>query len=328
MRTSASWPSARSSSQRPAVRRSCQTSARCSGSPDSGSHTQTVSRWFVMPIACSSPSPAPASSSASSATARVTSQISAASCSTQPGSREVLVELAVRPTRRAGRRRRRRGTSCRSCPGRSRGSRGASYPEPWASANGRPRKQAGTGRSRSRPASIGIRDTATHWVRARGCSGAPPATGMSAGSAAIQGTDASGRAPSDVGPNSGAGRSTSGRSPGRMSTRNRRRGEGTVTPRPRRDAKAPSHGPTAWSTSRRADADAGDGDRRAGLRGLGARDAARLGRRPPPRRRRRRPGERRRRPPRASAHAAGASACWRSRRARAACACSAVSTGC
>jgi hypothetical protein len=84
-RTSGSWPASRSSSQRAAVRRSCQTSARCSGSPVSGSQAQTVSRWLAIPTAARPPGPTPASSSASMATARVTSQISAASCSTQPG---------------------------------------------------------------------------------------------------------------------------------------------------------------------------------------------------------------------------------------------------
>ena len=50
-RTSGSWPAARSSSQRAAVRRSCQTSARCSGSPLAGSQATTVSRWLAIPIA-------------------------------------------------------------------------------------------------------------------------------------------------------------------------------------------------------------------------------------------------------------------------------------
>ena len=36
------------------MRRSCQTIARCSGSPVAGSHTQTVSRWLVIPTAASS----------------------------------------------------------------------------------------------------------------------------------------------------------------------------------------------------------------------------------------------------------------------------------
>ena len=94
-RTSGSCPCARSSSQRAAVRRSCQTIARCSGSPVAGSQTQTVSRWFVMPIAASPPSGTPASASASSASARVTSQISCGSCSTQPGCGKCCCDLAV-----------------------------------------------------------------------------------------------------------------------------------------------------------------------------------------------------------------------------------------
>ena len=84
-RTSGSCPAARSSSQRAAVRRSCQTSARCSGSPLAGSQATTVSRWFAIPIASSSAPWMPASAIASLATRRVASQISSASCSTQPG---------------------------------------------------------------------------------------------------------------------------------------------------------------------------------------------------------------------------------------------------
>ena len=84
-RTSCSWPAARSSSQRAAVRRSCHTIARCRGSPLAGSHTHTVSRWLVTPTASSSPSATPASASASPATDCVRRQSSSASCSTQPG---------------------------------------------------------------------------------------------------------------------------------------------------------------------------------------------------------------------------------------------------
>ena len=84
-RMRSSSPASRSSSQRPAVRRSCQTSAWCSGSPVEGSQQTTVSRWLVMPTASSSPGSRPASESASPATACETSQISVASCSTQPG---------------------------------------------------------------------------------------------------------------------------------------------------------------------------------------------------------------------------------------------------
>ena len=51
-----------------------------------------------------------------------------ASCSTQPGPREVLLELRVGAARRSAPRRRRRGRSSRSCPGRSRGSLAAQLP--------------------------------------------------------------------------------------------------------------------------------------------------------------------------------------------------------
>ena len=84
-RTRSLWPASRSSSQRAAVRRSCQTSAWWSGSPVFGSQATTVSRWLVIPIPFSSAPSTPASAIASTATLRVTSQISAASCSTQPG---------------------------------------------------------------------------------------------------------------------------------------------------------------------------------------------------------------------------------------------------
>ena len=73
----------RSSSQRAAVRRSCHTMARCSGRPVRRSQATTVSRWLVMPMAATGSSQAaPRPRAASPATA---SQISSASCSTQPG---------------------------------------------------------------------------------------------------------------------------------------------------------------------------------------------------------------------------------------------------
>ena len=50
-----------------------------------GSQATTVSRWLVIPIPASCEPSTPASPSASRATRRVTSQISFASCSTQPG---------------------------------------------------------------------------------------------------------------------------------------------------------------------------------------------------------------------------------------------------
>ena len=84
-RTMSVWPASTSSLHRAAVRRSCQTSAWWIGSPVSGSQPTTVSRWFVIPIALRSLPSMRASASASAPTWRVTSQISAASCSTHPG---------------------------------------------------------------------------------------------------------------------------------------------------------------------------------------------------------------------------------------------------
>ncbi len=84
-RTRGSCPASRNSSQRAAVRRSCQTSALWTGSPVSGSHATTVSRWLVIPIASRLAGSPFASASACEATRLVTSQISVASCSTQPG---------------------------------------------------------------------------------------------------------------------------------------------------------------------------------------------------------------------------------------------------
>ena len=68
-----------------AVRRHCQTIAGQTGAPVSLSQTTVVSRWFVMPMAAMSAADRPAFAMAPRATSRVVSQISAASCSTQPG---------------------------------------------------------------------------------------------------------------------------------------------------------------------------------------------------------------------------------------------------
>ena len=53
-RTRASW--GRNSSHIAAVRRSCHTMARRTGRPVDGSHTTSVSRWLVIPIAAIDPS--------------------------------------------------------------------------------------------------------------------------------------------------------------------------------------------------------------------------------------------------------------------------------
>ena len=84
-RISGSWPASRSASQRAAVRRSCQTIARCRGRPVRRSHTTTVSRWFVMPIAATVSPAARSSDATSPSVSTVTRQMSSASCSTHPG---------------------------------------------------------------------------------------------------------------------------------------------------------------------------------------------------------------------------------------------------
>ncbi len=62
-RTRSSHPSRRSSSQRGAVRRSCQTMAGWTGLRVPRSQTTVVSRWLVMPTAATSPGATLASAS-------------------------------------------------------------------------------------------------------------------------------------------------------------------------------------------------------------------------------------------------------------------------
>src|SRR5438552_3666304 len=76
---SGSWPSAFSLEQTSAVRRSCQTMARCTAWPVARSHTTVVSRWLVMPIAAISLAFRPAFSSASRQTMMVEVQMSSGS---------------------------------------------------------------------------------------------------------------------------------------------------------------------------------------------------------------------------------------------------------
>ena len=83
--SSASAPSARSLSQCPAVRRSCQTMARCRQRPVARSHSSVVSRWLVMPMPATRRASPPACSNASRSVASAPCQMSSASCSTQPG---------------------------------------------------------------------------------------------------------------------------------------------------------------------------------------------------------------------------------------------------
>jgi hypothetical protein len=77
--------SARSSRQRAAVRRSCQTIAGPTGRPESRRQTSVVSRWLAIPIASISRAAIPASASAAAAARSTLSQSVSGSCSTQPG---------------------------------------------------------------------------------------------------------------------------------------------------------------------------------------------------------------------------------------------------
>src|SRR3954451_13781096 len=79
-----SRPSAFSLAQMSAVRRSCQTMARCTACPVARSHTTVVSRWLVMPIAAMSFALMPAWAISARETVTVEGQMCSGSCSTQP----------------------------------------------------------------------------------------------------------------------------------------------------------------------------------------------------------------------------------------------------
>ena len=81
---SPSPPSSISRAHTPLVRVSIHTSALCSGSPVSASHTTVVSRWFVMPTAATARPATAASASTEATTRRTVAQISFGSCSTHP----------------------------------------------------------------------------------------------------------------------------------------------------------------------------------------------------------------------------------------------------
>jgi hypothetical protein len=81
-RTSGRCPAAVSSAQRSAVRRSCQTMARCRGRPVRRSQATTVSRWLVTPMAAMGPF---SSVVTPASVARTAAAMSSGSCSTHPG---------------------------------------------------------------------------------------------------------------------------------------------------------------------------------------------------------------------------------------------------
>ena len=95
-RTCGSSPWARSASQRSAVRRSCQTSARWRGRPVRRSQATTVSRWLVIPMAATV-WPASARRRASSASVAPTAAADLVGVVLHPtGPGEVLRQLPVR----------------------------------------------------------------------------------------------------------------------------------------------------------------------------------------------------------------------------------------
>ena len=80
-----SFPWAFSSLHRSAVRRSCQTIALWIGRPEWRSQSSVVSRWLVMPMACSSAGLIDAWRMAVPTALSVAVQMSSRSCSTHPG---------------------------------------------------------------------------------------------------------------------------------------------------------------------------------------------------------------------------------------------------
>ena len=84
LETTSPTPRSSSSLQNAAVRRSCHTMAGWMGLPVARSHTMTVSRWLVMPMAATSRGRAPALPRASTAQLIWLVRISMGSCSTQP----------------------------------------------------------------------------------------------------------------------------------------------------------------------------------------------------------------------------------------------------
>jgi hypothetical protein len=84
--TRSSWPASRRRLQMSAVRRSCHTIARRGEPSVSRSHSRTVSRWLVIPIACRAGPPVTSYAfSADLVASMVACQISSGECSTQPG---------------------------------------------------------------------------------------------------------------------------------------------------------------------------------------------------------------------------------------------------
>ena len=105
-----------SSSHRRAVRRSCQTMARCSGRPVDRSQATTVSRWLVIPMAAGGSVCLRSVRASSSSVAANVVQISIGVVLDPSGPGEVLGRAPGRRRRRPGLARPRPGPGPRSCP--------------------------------------------------------------------------------------------------------------------------------------------------------------------------------------------------------------------
>ena len=84
-RTASAWPSATRRAHTSAVRRSCHTIARCTGTPVARSHSTVVSRWLVRPRAAIDCGGTFAIDSACCSAVSTEFHRSAGSCSTRPG---------------------------------------------------------------------------------------------------------------------------------------------------------------------------------------------------------------------------------------------------
>ena len=115
--------SAGNAAHRSAVRRSCQTIAGCTGRPVARSHTMVVSRWFVSPIADSSSAPDPGVGERSRPRSGARSPRARVGRARPTPAGDSAARSRGSRARWASGRRRRRGRSCPSCPGRSRAAR-------------------------------------------------------------------------------------------------------------------------------------------------------------------------------------------------------------
>ena len=159
-RTSGSCPARAARRSAPRCAGPARRSRGGGAAPVRRSHTTTVSRWLVMPIAAIGLAVERGHDLGERAR-RWRPRSRSASCSTQPGLREVLRELAVRPRRASRPSRRRRACGRRSSRRRSRGRR----PSAASRVSGRPRSAAAASLDASAPLRAGGRRSSTERPR-------------------------------------------------------------------------------------------------------------------------------------------------------------------